>query len=188
MAHREPKSYSVLIRTRLRYATPWQAGTATAWRCRNIAAARCRPTPCALRHAPRQPTEHYALCFGIFVAHSPQDALCAPPYTSVPIRTYPYGLAHSIGSAPCAPPANRTLRPVLWEFPCAWHTVCPAPLRTHPYTSVLIRTALLTVSALRNAPRQPTVCAIFSPLFSQSHLKNTRKYATILPVHCETLP
>ena len=31
-----------------------------------------------------------------------------------------------------------------------------SPLRTTPYTSVLIRTALPAVSALRNALRQPT--------------------------------
>ena len=35
-------------------------------------------------------------------------------------------------------------------------------LRTHPYTSVLIRTALLTVSALRNAHCQPEgMCFVF---------------------------
>ena len=62
-----PTPYSsVPVRTRLRYATPWQAGTATAWRCRNIAAARCRPTPCALRNALRQPVE---MCYVLWRTH-----------------------------------------------------------------------------------------------------------------------
>ena len=44
----------------------------------------------------------------------------------------------------------------LQKYKSTWHTLHHVPLlRTHPYTSVLIRTALLTVSALRNAHSQP---------------------------------
>ena len=60
---------------------------------------------CAKCPASQQTTQPCAFEISQHMAHT---APCAPPpYTSVHIRTYPYGIAHSIGSAQCAMPANR---------------------------------------------------------------------------------
>ena len=75
---------------------------------------------------------------GTWLTHFP---VLSPVFLVFPV--FPVGLAHSIGSAQCALPANRTRSQVLRKFHSAWHTlrhVLPSPytsvhLRTHPYTS-----------------------------------------------------
>ena len=65
--------------------------------------------------------------------HMAHTAPCAPPpYTSVHLRTYPYCIAHSIGFAQCALPANRTHSPVLSKFQSTWHTGCHRPSIVFP--------------------------------------------------------
>ena len=47
------------------------------------------------------------------------------PYSSVPIRTSPFYTAHTMCSAQCAPPANRTRSHVLRKFHGTWLTRFP---------------------------------------------------------------
>ena len=49
----------------------------------------------------------------------------SPVFLVFPV--FPVGLAHSIGSAQCALPANRTRSQVLRKFHSAWHTLRHVP-------------------------------------------------------------
>ena len=89
--------------------------------------------------------------------HMAHTAPCAPPpYTSVHLRTYPYCIAHSIGFAQCALPANRTHSPVLSKFQSAWLTLHQVPIVRQVRLVRPVRHSLLPPCALHNVLCQPT--------------------------------
>ena len=111
---------------------------------------------------------------------------------------FPGGITHSIGSAQCAMPANRTHSHVLGKFRSTWHTLHQVPIvRTSPYKSVQVRIPLPAPCALRNALCQPTEHTALCYRNSKAHgtqvaidhLQYSRysQYSWFLcphPVHC----
>ena len=111
-------------------------------RCRNMPAGATRPLRARHRRASPRVFENAQGCSATqpcaikIQKHMALTAPCAPPpYTSVHIRTYPYGIAHSIGSAQCTLPTggnvlcfpeNAFSRPLRqMAFPTGFEPVLP---------------------------------------------------------------
>ena len=66
------------------------------------------PPPCALRNAHCQPPLPHSHVFLHIRSAWLTESQSPTPYSSVPVRTSPFYTAHTLCSAPCAPPANNT--------------------------------------------------------------------------------